>query len=357
MAGDPVMAPFFLVSWLIMAFASRQCHPAGRGVLRACCWRDATRKWTVMLWTEARGRTAAIILCLACLLGAPALSAEARDTNGIIVYQSDFGLKDGAVSAMRGVAVSIDPTLRLENLTHEIPAFDIWEGAYRLNTTAPYWPPGTVFVSVIDPGVGTGRASVVLKTRSGHYFVSPDNGTLTLVAEDLGIEAVRAIDESRYRRPGSEQSYTFHGRDVYSYAAAHLASGKSGFQEIGPERPPEVVAIAYQKPEIQGDVVRGNIPILDVQFGNVWTNIDRATFEQLGVAKGETVDVRIFNEDGQVFAGAMPYVSTFGDVPEGETLLYLNSVDNLACAINWGNFAKTHGIASGPEWRVEVAKR
>jgi S-adenosylmethionine hydrolase len=102
--------------------------------------------------------------------------------------------------------------------------------------------------------------------------------------------------------------------------------------------------------------VSGNIPILDVQFGNVWTNIDRVTFERLGVAKGERVEVRIFKEDERVFAGAMPYVSTFGDVPEGETLLYLNSVDNVAFAINWGNFAQTHGVESGPEWRVEVAK-
>jgi S-adenosylmethionine hydrolase len=300
-------------------------------------------------------RLAAAALWLAGILCASSVAAQ--DTNGIVVYQSDFGLKDGAVSAMRGVAVSVDPTLRLENLTHEIPAFDIWEGAYRLNATAPYWPPGTVFVSVIDPGVGTARKSVVLKTRSGHYFVSPDNGTLTLVAEDLGIEAVREIDESRYRRPGSEQSYTFHGRDVYSYAAAHLASGKTAFEDIGPELPPEVVAIAYQKPEVEGGVVRGNIPILDVQFGNVWTNIDRATFERLGVAKGAEVAVRIFNEGEQVFEGRMPYVSTFGDVPEGETLLYLNSVDNVAFAINWGNFAATYGIASGPKWRVEVEKR
>jgi S-adenosylmethionine hydrolase len=300
-------------------------------------------------------RLAAATLWLAALLCASPLLAQ--DTNGIIVFETDFGLKDGAVSAMRGVAVSVDPTLRLENLTHEIPAFDIWEGAYRLNTTAPYWPPGTVFVAVIDPGVGTERNAVVLKTRSGHYFVSPDNGTLTLVAEDLGIAAVRAIDESRYRRPGSELSYTFHGRDVFSYAAAHLASGKIGFAEIGPELPREVMTIPYQKPEIEGEVVRGNIPILDVQFGNVWTNIDRATFERLGVAKGERVAVRIFNGNEQVFAGAMPYVSTFGDVPEGETLLYLNSVDNVALAINWGNFAETYRVDSGPEWRVEVARR
>jgi S-adenosylmethionine hydrolase len=298
---------------------------------------------------------AAFLSWLAFPAAAPAAAAE--DPNGIIVYQTDFGLKDGAVSAMRGVAVAVDPTLRLEDLSHEIPAFDIWQGAYRLNTTAPYWPPGTVFVSVIDPGVGTARRSVVLKSRSGHYFVSPDNGTLTLVAEDLGIAAVREIDESRYRRPGSEQSYTFHGRDVYAYAAAHLASGRIRFEEIGPELPAQVVAIPYQKAGIEGGAARGNIPILDVQFGNVWTNIDRATFERLGVAKGERVEVRIFNQDEQVFAGAMPYVSTFGDVPEGETLLYLNSVDDVALAINWGNFAQTYGIASGPEWRVEVAKR
>jgi S-adenosylmethionine hydrolase len=297
------------------------------------------------------------VLAALCFLGLlMALPAAAQGPNGIIVYQSDFGLKDGAVSEMRGVAVSVDPTLRLENLTHEIPAFDIWQGAYRLGQTAPYWPPGTVFVSVVDPGVGTDRKSVVLKTRSGHYFVSPDNGTLTLVAQDLGIEGVREIDESRYRRPGSEQSYTFHGRDVYSYAAAHLASGQTGFEEIGPELPAEVVTIDFQKPQVQGDMVAGNIPILDVQYGNVWTNIDRATFEQLGVELGTELEVRIFKEDAKVFEGTMPYVSTFGDVPEGEPLLYMNSVDDLAAAINWGDFAATHGIGSGPEWRIEVAR-
>jgi S-adenosylmethionine hydrolase len=104
-------------------------------------------------------------------------------------------------------------------------------------------------------------------------------------------------------------------------------------------------------------MVRGNIPVLDVQFGNVWTNIDGATFERLGVAKGEKVDVRIFKERAQVFQGAMPYVSTFGDVAPGAMLLYLNSVDDVAFAINWGNFAETYTIGSGPEWRVEIAKR
>src|SRR5512145_343457 len=108
-----------------------------------------------------------------------------------IVFQTDFGLKDGAVAEMKGVALSVGPSLQLFDITHEIPPYNIWEAAYRLNQAASFWPKGTVFVSVVDPGVGTERRSVVLRTRSGHYFVSPDNGTLTLVAEDLGIEAVR----------------------------------------------------------------------------------------------------------------------------------------------------------------------
>jgi S-adenosylmethionine hydrolase len=306
---------------------------------------------------KATVRTVAALGVLLGLWHGSAVLAADGDPNGVIVYQSDFGLKDGAVSAMRGVAISVDPSLRLENLTHEIPAFDIWQGAYRLNTTAPYWPAGTVFVSVIDPGVGTERKSVVLKTKSGHYFVTPDNGTLTLIATNLGIESVREIDESRYRRPGSAESYTFHGRDVYSYAAAHIASGKTSFEEIGPELPAEVATIDYQEPTLEGDMVAGNIPILDVQFGNVWTNIDRATFEQLGVEKGTELEVTIFNADDKVFEGAIPYVSTFGDVPQGEPLLYVNSVDNLSAAINWGDFAGSHGIESGPDWRIEVAKR
>src|ERR1700730_10086550 len=109
-----------------------------------------------------------------------------------IVFQTDYGLKDGAVNAMKGVAISVDKDLKLYDLTHEIPPYDVWEAGYRLYQSAPFWPKGTVFVSVVDPGVGTKRRSVVLKSRSGHYFVSPDNGTLTLVSDDLGIEAIRA---------------------------------------------------------------------------------------------------------------------------------------------------------------------
>ena len=135
--------------------------------------------------------------------GKQAAASEAKPANALVL-QTDFGLKDGAVSAMQGVAFGVDRELKMFDLTHEIPAYNIWEASYRLYQTATYWPAGTVFVSVVDPGVGTERPSVVLKTKSGHYFVSPDNGTLTLVAEHLGIEAVRKIDENTidtiYRR-------------------------------------------------------------------------------------------------------------------------------------------------------------
>src|SRR5688572_695824 len=151
-----------------------------------------------------------------------------------IVFITDFGVKDGAVSAMKGVVVKEDPDCRIYDLTHEIPPFNIWEAAYRLEQTAAYWPEGTIFVSVVDPGVGTDRKSVVMKSRSGHYFVTPDNGTLTLVARSLGIDAVREIDEAVNRRQHSGKSYTFHGRDVYAYTAARLASGKISFEEVGP---------------------------------------------------------------------------------------------------------------------------
>src|ERR1041384_3917025 len=143
----------------------------------------------------------------------------------ILVFQSDFGIKDGAVAAMKGVSTSVSKDLQIYDITHEITAFNISEAAYRLNQSASYWPAGTVFVSIVDPGVGSARKSIVMKSKTGHYFVTPDNGTLTLVAESMGVEAVREIDETKNRLKGSNESYTFHGRDVYAYTAARLASG------------------------------------------------------------------------------------------------------------------------------------
>jgi S-adenosylmethionine hydrolase len=292
---------------------------------------------------------------LAFLLGFLAAVALRADEHPLVL-QTDFGLKDGAVAAMRGVAAGVNPRLMVHDLSHENTPFDTWEAAYRLRQAAPFWPEGTVFVSVVDPGVGTGRKSIVLKTKSGHFFVTPDNGTLTLVAEELGIAAVREIDETKNRRRGSERSHTFHGRDVYVYVGARLAAGAIAFEDVGPLRPPAVVTLAYERPRREGGALVGTIPFLDFQFGNVWTNLDESLFAQLEPKVGERFRVTIARGRQAVFSGEMPYARTFGDVPEGEPLLYLNSLMNVALALNQGDFAKKHGIASGANWSVRIER-
>ncbi|MFM4648828.1 SAM hydrolase/SAM-dependent halogenase family protein [Aeromonas bivalvium] len=292
----------------------------------------------------------ALVLALS-LVGAGAFASEA------LVFQTDFGLKDGAVSAMKGVAFGADRTLPLHDLTHEIPAYNIWEASYRLYQTLQYWPAGTVFVSVVDPGVGTERKSVVLKTRSGHYIVSPDNGTLTLVAEHFGIEAVRQIDEKRNRLKGSEKSYTFHGRDVYAYTGARLASGAISFEQVGPLLPAEVVTIPYQPAVAEEDgTLKGTISILDVQYGNVWTNIDEALLGKAGIRKGDNACIRISEGDALKYEGKAPYVSSFGDVPQGQPLVYLNSLLQVSVALNMESFAAKHQVQSGANWHLSLKK-
>lgn len=277
-------------------------------------------------------------------------------THPALVFQTDFGLKDGAVSAMKGVAYGISPNLAIFDLTHEIPAYNIWEAAYRLEQTARYWPAGTVFVSVVDPGVGSERKSVVLKTKSGHYFVTPDNGTLTLVANSLGIAEVREIDEAVNRRKGSGKSYTFHGRDVYAFTGARLAAGVISFESVGPVLPAEVVRIPFNGPQFKAGALSGGIPILDVQYGNVWTNIDDSTFNQLGVKAGDLLDVAMLRGDSLVYHDTIPFANTFSAVPSGAALAYLNSLLQLSFAINMGDFSAKYKVYSGPDWKVDVKK-
>ncbi|MBS1664412.1 MAG: S-adenosyl-l-methionine hydroxide adenosyltransferase family protein [Bacteroidetes bacterium] len=299
-----------------------------------------------------------MLLKLLLFVGVFCAGIAGRAQNKIVVYQSDFGVKDGAVSEMKGVAMGVSTELKLFDLTHEIPAYDIWAAAYRLQQTVPYWPAGTVFVSVVDPGVGTERKSVVLKTKTGQFIVTPDNGTLTLIAESLGIAEIREINEAVNRRQDSKKSYTFHGRDVYSFTAARLAAGVISFEQVGPLlAKQEVVSIPYQKAELKGGVLSGTIPVLDVQYGNVWTNIPGELYQQLHVGFGDIIRVRILHLGKEVYSGEMPYTSTFGAVPVGKPLAYLNSLLQLSFALNQGDFAAVNKISSGGEWQVEVRKK
>jgi S-adenosylmethionine hydrolase len=297
---------------------------------------------------------AAAALGALVLIGLVFLSAPAQ-ARGPLVLLTDFGTQDGAVSAMKGVAYGVSQDLLISDLSHENPS--IFAGAYRLYQAEQFWPEGTVFVAVVDPGVGTQRLSVVLKTRTGHYFVGPNNGLLSLVAERDGIEDLRQIDERINRRPGSEDSHTFHGRDVFAYTGARLAAGVIGFEQVGPPLPPQsLISIAYQKAQRSGNKVSGIIPVLDVQFGNVWTNIPKGLFDQLHVALGTPLQVRIYHLGHLVDDAVAPYQRTFGDVPIGKPLVYVNSLLNLAVALNQGSYAVVHKIDSGPDWSIEIGK-
>lgn len=283
-----------------------------------------------------------------------AFIAKGNAQNKTVVFQSDFGLKDGAVSAMKGVAMGVSTDLKLFDLTHEIPAYNIWEAAYRLEQTVTYWPAGTVFVSVVDPGVGTNRKSVVVKTKTGHFIVTPDNGTLTLIATSLGIAERREINEAVNRRNGSQKSYTFHGRDVYAFTAARLASGTISFEQVGTQLSNEVVSIPYQKAVKEGNQLKGNISILDIQYGNVWTNIPAEMVQQIGLKYAQNLSIQIFHKGAKVWEGQAPYCETFGAVAKGKPLVYLNSLMQLSIALNMGSFAETFHVSSGSDWSISV---
>ncbi|QAS52590.1 SAM hydrolase/SAM-dependent halogenase family protein [Halobacillus litoralis] len=274
-----------------------------------------------------------------------------------LVLQSDFGISDGAVSAMHGVAHSVEPGLSIFDLTHDIPPFNIWEGSYRLWQTMTYWKEGTVFVSVIDPGVGSTRRSIGVKTGSGHFVITPDNGTLTHIQRTEGILEVREIDEKVNRLPKSGESYTFHGRDIYAYTGARLAAGVISFETVGPLIEPEtLVQLQVKEPTIGYEAVEGIIDILDIRFGNLWTNIPRDFFKKLEIGYGDTLKVTISHNGREVYHNSMTFGRSFADTHKGEPLVYVNSLDNLGVAINQGSFAKAYDIRTGSNWEIHFNK-
>lgn len=277
--------------------------------------------------------------------------------NKHIVLQTDFGLSDGAVSAMNGVAYSVDPTIRISNLTHEIPQYNIWEASYRLYQTVSYWSAGTVFISVVDPGVGTVRLSIVAKTEEGHYIVTPNNGTLTHLADSIGITEVRVIDEKVNRLPRSGESYTFHGRDIYAFTGARLAAGIITFEEVGPKIEIEdIINLSIPKAIYKDGVIHGNIDILDIRFGNLWTNINRELFKSTGIEYGDVLEVTVEHNSSNIYKNHITFGRSFADHRLGEALLFVNSIDKIGVAINQGSFADAYHIRSGVSWKITIEK-
>lgn len=274
-----------------------------------------------------------------------------------LIIQTDFGLYDGAISAMHGVAYGVDENIRIFDLTHEIRPFDIWDASYRLTQVINYWPEGSVFVSVIDPGVGTSRKSVVAKTNNNRYIVTPNNGSLTHTLKKFGIKELREIDESVNRLKDSYESYTFHGRDVYVYTAARLATGKITFEQVGPELDiNEVLAFDTKDAYIKDNTAYGIIDVLDKRFGSPWTNITHDLIKQLGVTYGDELHVVIKHNGNKVYEKDIPLLRSFGETEVGNELVFINSLLNVSFAVNQGSFAEKNNVDCGTEWDVEVSK-
>lgn len=275
----------------------------------------------------------------------------------ILVFQTDFTYKEGAIASMYGVVKSIDRTIEIFDGTHEIPHFDTWSASYRLYQYMRFWPKGTIFVSVVDPGVGTARKACVAKTKDGYYIVTPDNGALTHIKQFVGIEEVREIDETINRLQSTTGTSIFHGRDLFGYCAAKLASGIISYEEVGPAYSvEEIVVHKILEPTIIENHAEGIFEICDPNFGNLWSNIPVEEFLEKGFQYGELINVTIRNNDQVVYQDKIPFAKSFGYVNQGEAVVYTNELMKLGVATSMGNFRETYHVDFGYDWIVELDK-
>ena len=278
-----------------------------------------------------------MLLLNGLLFGAPAGALAAPATKPLIVFMTDYGMRDDAVAICKGVIKTLAPDAEVIDLTHDVTPYSISEGARLLGRTSAYYPAGTIFLTVIDPGVGTSRRSIIVKTKRGQYFVQPDNGLITLVVERDGIEGIREITNPNWALAGSSSS-TFHGRDIYSPAAAHLQRGDD-WKDAGPELK-SVTRLDIPRVTVDSTGIQGQVVALDGPFGNLVTNIEGQDLAKLGYHVGDTVRVKLSGSEYSV-----PFVTTFAAVPVGKPLLFIDSRGLASLAINQGNFASKHGIS------------
>jgi S-adenosylmethionine hydrolase len=256
-----------------------------------------------------------------------------------IVFMTDFGTVDDAVPICKGVMYSIMPDVRIVDLTHRVTPFSIQDGARFLYGTTPYFPSGTVFVVVIDPTVGSSRKAVVVKSKHGQYFVLPDNGLITLVAGNPQWMIGKAL------------SSTFHGRDIFSPAGAHLARGDD-WTQVGPEVDPKnLVRLELQLPHTDAQGLHGRVIAFDGPFGNLVTNVEAEEFLELGYQRGQAVPISLGGTKMD-----LPFVKTFSDVPLGKPLIYIDSRGRFAIAVNQGSFAAKYRIKPPVEFVIPHAK-
>jgi S-adenosylmethionine hydrolase len=281
----------------------------------------------------------ALLFCCACAK-VPEEKGAVGQAGGTarptIVFMTDFGTANDAVAICKAVITSIAPDARLMDITHQVTPFQIEEAARFLAGVTPYYPAGTVFLVVVDPGVGTSRKAVIVKSKKGQYFVLPDNGIITPVIERDGLDSAREITNTAWMLQ-PQVSSTFHGRDIFSPAAAHLAEGWD-FTMAGPVVQ-QLVQLTPKVSSTSEKGIDGDIIALDDPYGSLITDIPGDEFKKLGYEVGDKIIVQLNKKPFTV-----PYEKTFMDVPVGEPLLYIDSRGRIGLALNQRNFSQVNKI-------------
>ena len=324
------MFAFLCASRILDAFRLRGRKRASNSAGEFSYMKHRTRVFVFVLATFA-------LLAISCdKLRGPQDASPAVPQRPTIVFMTDFGSANDAVAICKAVMLNIAPDARIMDITHQVTPFQIEEGARFLAAVSPYYPEGTVFLAVIDPGVGTSRKAIIVKTKKGQYFVLPDNGLITPVVDRDGLEEAHEITNQTWMLTPAVSS-TFHGRDIFSPAAAHLAAGWD--YTIAGAKVPELVRLNIKTAAIEEKGITGDIIGLDDPFGSLISDIPGDEFKKLGYEFGEKV---IFQLNGKTLV--LPFVKTFMDVPVGESLLYIDSRGRIAIAINQGYYSKKFGI-------------
>jgi S-adenosylmethionine hydrolase len=263
-----------------------------------------------------------------------------------IGFITDFDTRDDAVGICKAVMEGIAPGVKIIDISHQVTPFDVAEGARFLAGSAPYFAKDAIFVAVVDPGVGTARKAMIAKSKVGQFFVLPDNGLLTLVQKRDGIESAREITNPDWMI-GTKLSSTFHGRDIFSPAAAHLSRGDD-WTNAGPVLDvAKLVQLNLHDATIDGQELHGTVIGTDGPYGNLVLNVPADTFNKLGYRIGDTVPVRL-NARQYKF----PFVKTFGDVPVGEPLFFIDSRGRLSLGVNQRNFAQVYKVSPPAELTI-----
>ena len=289
-----------------------------------------------MMTAPRTARKQWFISILLCFVLTSIVAAQGPTAPPTVVFMTDFGVVDDSVALCKGVMYGITPNLRIVDLTHQVTAFSIADGARFLFGASAYFPAGTVFVGVVDPGVGSTRKAIVVKTKRGQFFVVPDNGLITMTADRDGIDGIRDITNTDWMI-GAKISSTFHGRDIFSPVGAHLARGDD-WTQVGPELK-QVVRLDVHPSSSDERGLTGEVIALDGPFGNIVTNISAEEFLKLGYQHGDVLKVTIGGREIQ-----MPFVKTFSDVALKQPLLFIDSRGRASFAVNQGSFAATYTI-------------